>query len=161
MPITVTADWSTLDAAQVSGLNNPSITPLDPALNGTVRFKLFKIRQAATANDVIRVATGIPRCVILPQSYVFRSGSTITSLTLDIGWQDYMKSDGTTQTGDIDGIADGLDIAAAGVDTTFAEVGSGLLIDAFNTWELLIKPIGANILAATVLDIGLYYVVGK
>lgn len=161
MPITVTADWSTLDAAQVSGLNNPSVTPLDPSLNGNVRFKLFRIRQAATANDVIRVATDLPRCVILPQSYIFRSGATITSLTLDIGYQDFVKTDGTTASGDIDIIADGVDIAAAGIDTNWTEVGSGLLIDAKNTWELLIKPIGANILAATVLDIGLFYSVGK
>lgn len=159
--VTVTADLTGLRGEGPANLTQNPVNTLNETFffGGKLRCEVIKVRQAATAGDVIRVRRNLPRCVVLPMSYVYRAGGTVSSLTLDIGYQEHTDLDGNVTGGDIDALADGLDVAAAGTDTNWTQLGSGKLIDTKDGWDLLISPLGANIVAATELDIVLFYLV--
>jgi hypothetical protein len=156
--ITVAKDLAALAAAlgTVTGVPSTQLER-DQLLNNTVKFYLFKVREVIADGATIRLAAALPRGTILPQSYIFRSGSTVASLAGSLGWQGYLDNKGNANNGSATGIASAIDIAAAGTDTNFAAVGSGLTINASAAgWDLLFRPTGAATAAGTVIDIGIF-----
>jgi hypothetical protein len=157
MPITVTTDGAQLIAATPSVTRQPTVVYPDPLTIGDLKFRRIQMRLGHGIGDVVRLASDMPRCILLGLSTVVRTGATISGLLLDIGYQDFIGSDGKTVTaGVVDGIAAGLDIAAAGLDpllqTSFTQ-----LIDAHTRWDLLVRIRGAALPANSVVDICLVY----
>lgn len=74
---------------------------------------LYTMLGTEAANDIINIAVGKPGMVIDPSHSTVVSDGVATTCTLDVGDDD---ASGVGAAADADRYADGLDVAAAGVD---------------------------------------------
>lgn len=83
--------------------------------NASLRFieALYTMLGTEAANDLINIAVGFPGMVIDPSHSTVVSDGIATTATLDVGDTD---ASGVGAAADADRYADGLDVAAAGVD---------------------------------------------
>lgn len=167
MAITVSANTLELDSYidEASG-NTPAITFRDQGKpgrgGGTLKQFRFLISGQAVAQDAVVKLGELPRGQILGYSTANSSG--VTSLALDLGWQDYTNTAGNAVSGDADGIVDGLSIATANTPvefnagTTGTDAIGGLFIDVKGKWDLLATPKGAGITADDDVEIVIFMV---
>lgn len=95
--------------------------------HGRVRQAYFNFTQGAAAGDANSTAQLIylpnrPVRLLMADSWVYHSAFGAARL-LDIGWAAYEDKDGNQVAEDLDGLAAGLDVAAAGTKTPQGVVG--------------------------------------